>query len=206
MVTYAFLKLEIVLLFGLLFTTYGFLPETWEPDWSALLEAPDGDCLVLRFQADPLLLGTPLQALAGVDGRGTLRWINEVGRRLLGLPAAGAAPGALAAGALFGLDTAALLSCGAQQAAQPVRLANGLEVWLQSSLQLQRGAGAPPPPAVTAPPPPAQEPEPTLAEHDHRLVLETLQRCGGNVSRAARTLGVSRGLLYRRLAALRTAG
>lgn len=172
---------------------------------NALLEAPDGDCLVLRFQADPLLLGTPLQGLAGVDGRGTLRWINEVGRRLLGLPAAGAAPGTLAASALFGLDTAALLSCGAQRAAQPVRLANGLVVWLQSSLQLQRGAGSSPPPAATAPPPP-QEPEPTLAEHDHRLVLETLRRCGGNVSRAARTLGVSRGLLYRRLAALRAAG
>jgi hypothetical protein len=41
MVTYAFLKLEIVLLIGLLFTTYGFLPESWEPDWSALFEAPD---------------------------------------------------------------------------------------------------------------------------------------------------------------------
>lgn len=41
MVTYAFLKLEIVLLIGLCFTTYDFLPETWKPDWSALLEAPD---------------------------------------------------------------------------------------------------------------------------------------------------------------------
>lgn len=41
MVSYAFLKLEIVLLLGFLFTTYSFLPESWEPDWSALLEAPD---------------------------------------------------------------------------------------------------------------------------------------------------------------------
>jgi hypothetical protein len=41
MVTYAFLKLEIVLLIGICFTTYGFLPEAWQPDWSVLLEAPD---------------------------------------------------------------------------------------------------------------------------------------------------------------------
>ncbi|MFM7606239.1 MAG: DUF4129 domain-containing protein, partial [Prosthecobacter sp.] len=41
MVSYAFLKLEIVLLLSVLFTTYSFLPESWEPDWSALLEAPD---------------------------------------------------------------------------------------------------------------------------------------------------------------------
>lgn len=41
MVTYAFLKLEVVLLIGLCVTTYDFLPEAWEPDWSALFEAPD---------------------------------------------------------------------------------------------------------------------------------------------------------------------
>ena len=92
-------------------------------------------------------------------------------------------------------------------APQPVRLANGLVVWLQSTLQLRRGAT----PAVASPPAavvePAQAPAAaaTLAEHDHRLVLDTLQRCGGNVSKAARALGVSRGLLYRRLAALRGA-
>lgn len=174
---------------------------------NALLEAPDGDCLVLRFQADPMLLGTPLQALAGVDGRGELRWLNEVARRLLGLPPGGLGLPGAAAEALFGLPAAALLARSASEAPQPVRLANGLVVWLQSTLQLRRGAT----PAVASPPAavvePAQAPAAaaTLAEHDHRLVLDTLQRCGGNVSKAARALGVSRGLLYRRLAALRGA-
>jgi transcriptional regulator of acetoin/glycerol metabolism len=173
---------------------------------NALLEAPAGDCLVLRFQADPLLLGTPLQGLAGVDGRGALRWINEVGRRLLGLPPAAAGEPPADAEALFGLHLPELLAPGSFVAPQPVRLGNGLVVWLQSRLQLERAATAAAPPlrtAQAAPPPGTAARPSTLAEHDHKLVLDTLQRCGGNVSSAARALGVSRGLLYRRLAALR---
>ncbi|WP_420319432.1 helix-turn-helix domain-containing protein [Hydrogenophaga intermedia] len=33
------------------------------------------------------------------------------------------------------------------------------------------------------------------------MITETLAACGGNIARAARQLGVSRGLLYRRLRA-----
>lgn len=41
----------------------------------------------------------------------------------------------------------------------------------------------------------------TLATHDRAHIERTLAECGGNISRAARRLGVSRGLLYRRLRA-----
>ena len=39
----------------------------------------------------------------------------------------------------------------------------------------------------------------TLRESNRGLIERTLQDCGGNVSKAARELGVSRGVIYRRL-------
>ena len=53
------------------------------------------------------------------------------------------------------------------------------------------------------PPAMAATPASTLAEHDQAHVLRTLDDCGGNIAAAARRLGVSRGLLYRRLRAQR---
>ena len=44
-------------------------------------------------------------------------------------------------------------------------------------------------------------PSSTLDDHRDRVISETLAACGGNIARAARQLGVSRGLLYRRLRA-----
>jgi sigma-54 dependent transcriptional regulator, acetoin dehydrogenase operon transcriptional activator AcoR len=38
-----------------------------------------------------------------------------------------------------------------------------------------------------------------LRESDLDLIQKTLRACGGNVSHAAKRLGVSRGLIYRRL-------
>jgi transcriptional regulator of acetoin/glycerol metabolism len=39
----------------------------------------------------------------------------------------------------------------------------------------------------------------TLRDNDRHLIVQTLQACAGNVSKAARKLGVSRGLIYRHL-------
>jgi transcriptional regulator of acetoin/glycerol metabolism len=54
---------------------------------------------------------------------------------------------------------------------------------------------------VDTPPPAA-----TLDTHRDRLITDTVAACGGNIARAARQLGVSRGLLYRRLRAQGTDG
>ena len=46
---------------------------------------------------------------------------------------------------------------------------------------------------------PARVGEASLHEANRHLIDRTLAACQGNVSRAARELGVSRGLIYRRL-------
>ena len=45
----------------------------------------------------------------------------------------------------------------------------------------------------------APAPAATLRDNDRHLIVQTLQACEGNVSKAARKLGVSRGLIYRHL-------
>jgi DNA-binding NtrC family response regulator len=62
---------------------------------------------------------------------------------------------------------------------------------------------APPAPSALAPPAGSTRPEPgsleTLAEHERRHIQETLEHCRGNLSKAARELGVSRSTLRRKL-------
>lgn len=185
-----------------------------------LLQAQSRDHLILRFQASPTLLGTPLEALAGIAPDGTITWLNNAGARLLGrLPEA---EDERDVECLLGHDLASLLRLGRREAAQPLRLASGLGVWVQARLKGKDGAdfrhavAMPGEPAQLAIERDAQEPtgdacghadhgDPhaesttTLREHNRKLIEETLAAHGGNVSQAARQLRVSRGTLYRRL-------
>lgn len=166
--------------------------------------------LVLQFQADPHLLGTPLEGLAGVGADGELRWLNAVASRLLGAPP----EGARGVEALFGLRLAQLLELARKPGPRLGRLPSGLGVWLAARLQAPDGAdfrhalalaqpAAQAVAAATPEPAAAHEPKPpapsTLGDHSRQVIDSTLAECGGNISRAARKLGVSRGLLYRRL-------
>lgn len=182
-----------------------------------LMLAQSHDRLVLRFQASAALLETPLEALAGIAPDGTVEWLNAAGARLIGgVPEAGPCDVEM----LFGLDLAALLRLTRRDAAQPVRLASGLGVWLQARLQGHDGvdfghavvmalpeekaevADATPPQTVDAPPP-ALGGDGTLRGHSRKLIEDTLALHGGNISHAARQLRVSRGTLYRHLNSLR---
>lgn len=147
--------------------------------------------LVLRFQAAPALLETPLEALAAVGSDGRLAWLNGVARRLL----PDAQPGDTAEAA-FGCTLPALLALtrGAQPALRP--LPGGLAVWLRAQLQATDGVATA---VASAPVPSATAPAGSLADHDRAHILRTLAECDGNIAQAARRLGVSRGLLYRRL-------
>ncbi|MDP1534256.1 MAG: helix-turn-helix domain-containing protein [Rubrivivax sp.] len=175
-----------------------------------LLQSVAQEQLVLQFQACPTLLRSPLAALAGVGSDGRIAWTNGSARQLLGLSRAGVA--ALDAEALFGTPLAELLSVTLNPAARAVRLPNGLTVWLRAQLQADDGAhrltpvalapAAPvvaPMPAPTPAPAAATESPATLGQHTRSVIEASLAEHQGNISRTARSLGVSRGLLYRRL-------
>lgn len=242
-----------------------------------LLQEAAHQHLVLQFQVSPSLLGSPLEALVGVDAHGRVAWANSTAQQLLGL--ALHTPQRPAAETLFGQRLDTLMSQTGQTLAQPCRLPNGLTVWLRArrpgadGLQGACGAGsgshtpcALPPPLASAEPPaslgsPTQQAEAlalharpparshaqpdalesvasasaqalppavsgpeehapahsqadgataaspgaapgtvaaTLGDHQRELIDKVLADCEGNISRAARRLGVSRGLLYRR--------
>ena len=168
--------------------------------------------VLLRFQAGAPLLNTPLEGLAAVDEAGQLLWMNAAGRSLLQAPRAPRE--ATDVEQAFGLKLSALLV--AARSGRPLwhSLPNGLTlcVLAQTDTRATHAALA----LAAAPASPTQpEPEPAtrtgatstspdstpLRAANHQLIEKTLAACDGNVSRAARELGVSRGLVYRHLKA-----
>ncbi len=169
------------------------------------------DRIIVRLQLDAALLAGPWAALVGIDESGQVDWLNAAAAALLGQPSPWSLPVGLSSEALLGLAPPALAAACRAAAPQPLRLPNGLRVWSQcrraGSLALadvEAGivdaglapAAAPATGATTT----APAGGPTLHDADRRLVQQTLAACGGNVSRAARQLGVSRGLIYRHMA------
>ncbi|PUE11793.1 hypothetical protein B9Z51_00960 [Limnohabitans sp. T6-5] len=189
-----------------------------------LLMSQSHEHVVLRFQASPALLATPMEALAGITADGQVNWLNGVASRLLGVPAFAAGRDVMA---LFGLELEAVLAMTRRADLQAIRLPNGLGVWTQANLLARDGIDLRhaltfashrlSQPCETLMEPDKEnvshgtasaEPDGTdaedatqarLSDHHHQLIDSTLAACGGNISRAARTLGVSRGLLYRHL-------
>lgn len=172
-----------------------------------LLVAQSREHLVLRFQIDPSLLDSPAAALIGIDTLGLLAWRNGAASRLLGMPMSDASDRHASVEDAMGASLAPLLRlCG--QGDTMLHLPNGLMVWARAQLQAPDGSrgvhalGAPveptTPPVSTPGPAPAAQAE-RLRDADRSLIERTLQACDGNVSVAAKMLGVSRGLIYRRL-------
>ena len=161
-----------------------------------LLGAQSNEHLVVHLQTAPALLGTPMEGLAGVDSHGRIAWVNNVAARLLGVSQGEAG---LRADEVFGLDTNRLIALSCEPAgATTHRLPNGLNVAMTARLQARDGQSRPltPSPRLSTTAPVVAG---TLRDRDRDLIERTVAACGGNVSRAARQLGVSRGLVYRHL-------
>ena len=159
--------------------------------------------VLLRFQASAPLLHTPLEGLAAVDASGRLLWMNAAGRSLLQAPQPNHE--AIFVEQAFGLKLAQLVATARADTLLSHRLPNGLLLCLQAQTEPQRVhpalalPAAPPMPPIPPVPPAAPHPEDAakLRDASQQLIEKTLAACGGNVSRAARELGVSRGLIYR---------
>jgi len=170
-----------------------------------LLRAQSTEHLVVHLQTTPALLGTPMEGLAGLDSQGRIAWVNNVGARLLGVEQGEAG---LRADEAFGLDANRLARLTRESGATPHRLPNGLSVWLMARMPSRDGAVRRFQPGHTAWVEPARAPVApaaapltagTLRDSDRHLIAQTVQACDGNVSKAARALGVSRGRVYRHL-------
>lgn len=170
---------------------------------------------VVRLQINPTLLDTPMVGMAGVDGQGRVVWMNAVAASLLGYNRTTLAHNPPKVEAVLGHTLPALMGL-PRQTATALRLPNGLSVWVRGTLQAPDGIAPLLPRTTTgvaqlatrpvaapelaveapAPPPPAAT---SLRVSDHHLIVRTVQALGGNISKAAQQLGVSRGLIYRRL-------
>lgn len=191
-----------------------------------LLVAQSTDHLVIRFHVAEELLDSALVGLVGMDSQGRLVWQNGAARSLLGAASAEAGYRHDIEASLG--HTVSKLASLPPAGASMLTLPNGLLVWARAQMQSPDGlrnfvAGSPAmasPALVSAPVAPDSDPESkatgvvepsslsqhpttvaaaTLRDSDRDLINRTLQACGGNVSEAARSLGVSRNLIYRRL-------
>lgn len=158
--------------------------------------------LLLRLHSMPQALGGAAVGLVAVDEGGRITWLNALAGALLGARASESRP--LSAAALLGCTVDQLLARTLARGPQSLLLPNGLTVWMLAEYRPLGGADATdstddlaPAPATPAATPTADAA--TLAALSRQLIEQTLAACDGNVSRAARQLGVSRGLLYRRL-------
>jgi len=192
-----------------------------------LLQLQSSEQLLLHFQASPTFLDTPLEALAGISPNGRVLWLNGAGRRLTGCQMEGQPSvddvfgssierlmdlhrhnrtqtlrlpnglGVWIKGRLSGSDGADFNHSVAVEAApivtpsrlqEPAKAAHNTAPVSAMTSETAR-ADRPHVPAERA----------TLVDHSQRLIEVTLAECGGNIAKAARALGVSRGMLYRRL-------
>lgn len=194
-----------------------------------LLRAQSSGHFLVQMALSPLMLDTPSEGLAGLAEDGRILWMNDDAARLLGQSGWQDASPRAPIDLPLEMDTRPLLGFAGRAEPMHLRLPNGLGVWVRSrapnqrryavhaasplkALHAETGVGTPgvPTPGTSMPAPAspagrfphAQPGSPaSLREADRRWIAQALQACGGNVSKAARRLGISRGRIYRHLKA-----
>jgi transcriptional regulator of acetoin/glycerol metabolism len=183
-----------------------------------LLRAQSAGHFLVQMAISPLMLDTPSEGLAGLTEDGRILWMNDDAARLLGQPGWQDAAPRPADGAPE-LDVRPLIGLAGRTEPMHLRLPNGLGVWVRSRAPSPRryavhaattprtlhadnaAVPASPSPSGGTPPQAASGSPDSLREADRRWIAQALEACGGNVSKAARRLGISRGRIYRHLKA-----
>lgn len=150
-----------------------------------------GDVHLLAVQHDPRWLASPLQGLLAVQDDGQVRAANRVARRLLGLPRRGALPLLSIEGVFAGASAAQRRRLLQPGPVHRVRLGEGSAVYLQH-------LRAPRAPRVRTVAPAAMQHAP-LRDQQREAARRAAQAAEGNLSLAARQLGISRTTLYKLL-------
>ena len=162
--------------------------------------------LKLRLHPRREGLGGLTEGLLALAEDGRVTGANSVARGLLGLPARGMEGATVET--LFELDMRTLLHW-SRSAAGPdlprrVHRPDGGSLWAV----IEPGRGLPEPPdrpvemveaAPRALPAPSADPTPAQPAQDAGTLARVVEACEGNLSEAARRLGISRTTLYRRL-------
>lgn len=169
-----------------------------------LLFMPDREQVLLRFHHRAESIGTPAEAIVGVAADGRIVSANRAALRYLNRTRAELKVSSFEM--LFGRRFAPLLGRNAAGRGVELHLVTGLVVHALvdagSAANMAATADAAPSeaPAPVAVAVAATDSTPTMRDMELEFMRQTLERCGGNVSRAARQLGVSRNTIYRRLA------
>jgi transcriptional regulator of acetoin/glycerol metabolism len=168
-----------------------------------LLQSVEHTLVEFHFAAEGL--GRPGAGLMGLDEEGHIAWCNAQARQFTGAEQRSDCEEVL------GLRLPALWQFANQPYPVSVAFPNGLRLWMTVRLPLNQAAAqtvsfpfetatgaecSPPPPTLATMPASA----PSLVDQERDILRRTLQECGGNISKAARRLGISRGRIYRYLA------
>ncbi|KWF55851.1 Fis family transcriptional regulator [Burkholderia pseudomultivorans] len=170
------------------------------------------DCHLLHVQYDPRWLGTPLAGVVAIDEAGRVRAASRLARQMLDLtPDGPLAP--LDCRQLFADATPAQQRRLMQPARTPQRIArsDGSHVWVRClRAPLDRAAARRQPGAFDDAdelcPTARTDPHASLHEQSLDAIRRAVDEHDGNVSAAARQLGISRTTVYAKLRQLDAAG
>jgi transcriptional regulator of acetoin/glycerol metabolism len=174
--------------------TFGLVRTAAQMIENHIFEASFAGQMKLRFHTSGAGLGSMLEAAVALREDGRVLGANRAGFNLLGLRPSDI--GQRQMSECFGLSMRELADLDRQAQGRPMLLHPARGQTLFATLQQLRPS---PVPGFTAPEPAARKPATTLRAQTDAMISAAITEAGGNIAAAARSLGISRNTMYRRL-------